>query len=473
MTNPHDKLTFREKIGYGLGDCGANFVFQTQLIFLMSFYTDVFGIAASTVGTIFLVSRLFDAVNDPLIGALADRTETRWGKYRPWVLATAVPFAFFFVLAYTTPDLSPTGKVIWAFVTYNLLMLAYTANNIPYAALTGVITSDRKERASLISWRFLLAMTAGFFVQTFTPDLVDWFGSTGVTADGTAPTIDRAQGYQSTMTLWAVIAAVFFLITFLTTRERVRPRPEQELSVRKDLAGLLGSRTWLALAASTVLVFIYLAMRGSVLPYYFDYYITQQEPIGIGSLRLKPMGWFNGLGMIATMVGIVFSAPLSMRFGKRNVFAFAIAACGMLTVLFYFLPGDQLATIIGLQTFMQLIYGISIPLLWAMIADVADYTDWTTNRRATAMTFAATVFALKVGLSLGGFLHGWLLDAYGYVPNAVQTDDALQGIRLLVSVFPAGFFLLAAAVLIYYEIDRSTELAMSEALAEREVDPAA
>ncbi|MCA9236792.1 MAG: MFS transporter [Planctomycetales bacterium] len=460
---PGGKLSVTEKLGYSLGDCAANFVFQTQLIFLMSFYTDVFGIAASTVGTIFLVSRLFDAINDPLMGALADRTSTRWGKYRPWVLLTALPFAIFFVLTYTTPALGANGKVIWAFVTYNLLMIAYTANNIPYAALTGVITGDPDERTSLVSWRFLLAMTAAFLVQTFTPDLVDWFGGGG---DGGQ--IDQARGYQWTMGMWATIAVVFFVITFMTTRERVQPDPAQKSSLLQDVTDLLKNRTWLSLGMATVLVFVYLSMRGSVTPYYFNYFVAQQEPIGFGPLRLQPMGWFNGLGLLATMFGILFSKALSIRFGKRNTFSAAIGLTGLLTAAFWMLPPDALSAMIALQMLLQFVYGISIPLLWAMMADVADFTEWKTGRRATAMTFAATVFALKLGLSVGGALTGWLLDLNGYAPKAeTQSADATSAIRMMMSIGPAAAFGLAVLTLRFYSIGRRDEVQMGEELQAR------
>lgn len=459
------RLSIGEKLGYGLGDCGANFVFQTQLIFLMSFYTDVFGIAASTVGTIFLVSRLFDAINDPLIGAIADRTQTRWGKYRPWVLATAVPFGVCFVLAYTTPDLGPTGKVIWAFVTYNLLMLAYTANNIPYSALTGVITGDPDDRTSLVAWRFVLAMTAGFFVQTFTPDLIDWFGTLG---DGS---IDARIGYRGTMTLWAVLAVACFVTTFLATRERVQPDPKQRASLRNDLGDLVRNRTWVALAVATVFVFVYLALRGSTIPYYFEYYAERQESIGFLGLRLKPMGWFNGLGLIATVIGVLLSTPLTLRFGKRNVFGAAIGVTALLTAGFYAIPPAALGVMIGTQVALQLVYGVSIPLLWAMMADVADHNEWVTGRRATAMTFAATVFALKLGLGLGGAVAGWLLEACGYVAGvADQSPAAVEQIRRMMSVFPALAFGAAVGALAFYGISRRDEIQMGEELQARRAE---
>ncbi|TWT47712.1 MFS transporter [Botrimarina hoheduenensis] len=440
------KLSLTEKVGYGLGDCAANFVFQTQLIFLMSFYTDVLGISSLTVAAIFLYSRLWDAVNDPLIGALADRTNTRWGKFRPWIVATAIPFALCFILAYTTPDLSATGKVIWACVTYNLLMMVYTANNIPYAALTGVITADPVERTSLTAWRFLLAMTAAFMVQTYTLDLVQYLGAG-----------DTARGYQLTMTFWALLAVLLFVITFATTKERVRPPVEQRNSFTTDLKDLATNRSWVALAVLTLFYFIYLSMRGGVGIYYFRYVIQQEAWFG----------WFNGAGMLASMLGILFSKSLSIRFGKRNVFILSQFVAALITATFYVAPEAHVGLIVGLQCLLQLVYGVSIPLLWAMMADVADLSEWRTGRRATAMTFAATVFALKLGLSIGGALSGWLLNAYGYVPNAAQSADAIEGIRLMMSLFPAIAFLVGAGVLFFYEIDRELEGSLCDRLQER------
>jgi GPH family glycoside/pentoside/hexuronide:cation symporter len=440
------KLPISEKFGYALGDCAANFVFQTQLIFLMSFYTDVLGITATAVGWMFLFSRLFDAVNDPLMGALADRTSTRWGKFRPWLLWTAIPFAVFFVLAYTTPDLDTRGKLVWAYVTYNLLMIAYTANNIPYASLSGVMTPDPVERTSLMSWRFLLAMSAAFLVQTFTLDLVGYFGQG-----------DAAKGYQLTMAMWAAIATLFFVITFVTTKERVQPPASQKSSIAADLAGLISNRSWVALSAMTFFYFIYLSMRGGIGLYYFKY-VVQREDL---------FGWFNGLGLLASLAGILLSKPLSVRFGKLAVFQVTLLVSAACTCVFYWLPETAPGGLIAMQAVLQFVYGIGIPLLWAMIADVADLGELRTGRRATAMTFAATVFALKLGLSVGGALSGWLLTEYGYVANAEQTPQALEGIRLMMSLFPAMAFVIGAAILWSYEIDLSAERSLGGELAAR------
>jgi Na+/melibiose symporter-like transporter len=270
------------------------------------------------------------------------------------------------------------------------------------------------------------------------------------------------------MAMWAGLAVVFFVITFLTTRERVQPDPTIKSSLLQDLGDLFRNPTWIALAIATVLVFFYLSMRGSITPYYFNYYVIQQEPIGIGALRLQPMGWFNGLGLLASMVGILFAKPLSMKYGKRNTFAGAILLTAVFTASFYLVPGTSLPLIFGLQMILQFVYGVSIPLLWAMMADVADFTEWKTGRRATAMTFAATVFALKVGLTLGGGASGWLLDSIGYVPKAAtQSTDAIEGIRAMMSFGPALAFLAAVVALGFYGIGRKEELEMGIELAER------
>lgn len=466
------RLAVREKIGYSLGDCGANFVFQTQLMFLMSFYTDVLGIAPGTAGLIFLVSRLFDAVNDPLMGALADRTSTKWGKYRPWVLVTSVPFAAALVLAFTVPSLDERMRVYWAFGTYNLLMIIYTMNNVPYSALTGVITGDPDERTSLVSWRFLLAMTAGFLVGTFTPTLVDAFGGRGAfEGDGGDP----GRGFQFTMIVWAVLMIGCFLGTFFTTRERVQTKPQQQGSIFGDLSDLFTSRTWLALAAATVCVFIYLSMRGSATPYYFNEYVQQREAIGWGWLAIKPIGWFNGGGLLASMVGILLSKPLALRYGKRVIYILSLTLSGLLTTAFYWVPADAVWTIIGLQVVTWFFYGVGIPLLWAMMADVADHTEWTRGRRATAMTFAATLFALKVGASLGPAIQGAVLESAGYDSEAtVQSEAALESIRRLISLYPALTFAGAVAALFFYTIGRKEELQMCEELQARHAaDPGA
>jgi GPH family glycoside/pentoside/hexuronide:cation symporter len=476
------RLSVTEKIGYSLGDCAANFVFQTQIMFLLGFYTDVLGISAGVAGWIFLYSRLFDAVNDPLMGGVADRTTSRWGKYRPWVLFTAIPFAILFFLTYSAPEFiggpvpsatgevvasagsdgasaekDPWAKVLWAVVTYNALMMIYTANNIPYSALTGVMTGNQVERASLVQWRFVLAMVAQFFVQGYTLYLVDFFGQG-----------NKATGFQLTIALWATIAVTFFLITFATTRERVTPPPGQKTSISADIGDLLRNRNWVLLAIATVFIFVCLSLRGGITYFYFQYFVGDGAFFGNVMSSEALFGYFNGLGTLATIVGILFSKPLALRFGKRDVFRCALLATALSMAAFVLLPSSAVDAMIGLQMLLQFVYGLTIPLLWSMMADVADFSEWKLGRRATAMTFAATVFALKLGLSIGGAVNGWLLEAYGYVPNVeIQTEQTLEGIRLMMSVFPAVSFVAAIIVLSFYSINRSTEEQMTTELEQR------
>ncbi len=458
-TNGH-RLSAIEKIGYGLGDSAANFIFQTMLIFLMSFYTDVFGITAAVAGTLFLVARVTDAIFDFLMGAIADRTETRWGKFRPWVLWTALPFGILGVLTFTTPDLTADGKIVYAYVTYILLMLVYSANNIPYSAMTGVITGDNIERTSVASYRFVCAMTASLLVQGLTRPMARMFGGD-----------DLAKGYQLTMAFFCSLAVVFFVITFVTTKERVRPDPRQKSSFGQDLTDLRHNHPWLALFGVTVLIFLYLSVRGSASPYYFDYYVIRGDRFALNlfglPLEFELFDLFNICSMVAVIIGIFFSKPLAVRLGKRDAYRIFLFITALFTIGFFWLPSDAVGAIFAIQILNQLTYGVTIPLTWAMMGDVADYSEWRTGRRATGIAFSATVFGLKFGLGVGGALAGWVLGLFGYIPNVAQTTSSLTGIRLLMSIIPAGFALIAVALLFCYKIDRRMEREMDGDLARR------
>ncbi len=446
MQDQTQKLSIVEKIGYSLGDSAANFIFQTVMMFLMFFYTDIMGISPAVAGFIFLATRIFDAVNDPMMGAIADRTKTRWGKFRPWILITAIPFGIIGVLMFTSPNLSMTGKIIYAFVTYNLMMIIYTINNVPYCAMTGVLTGDSIERTGLAQYRFIFAMLATFVVQSFSLDLVKYFGNG-----------DKAKGYQLTMVVFCSLAVIFFFITFFTTKERVQPDPKQKTSLKRDISDLLHNQQWLAIFFLTVFIFVYLALRGSVTLYYFTYYVKRDDLFG----------WFNMLGMGVTLIGILFAKPLAIRFGKRNTFMVCLFLTAVFACVYAFLPPDAIILIFVFNALLSFAYAPTIPMLWAMMADVADFGEWKTGRRATGMTFSATTFGLKMGLSLGGALSGWLLAYYGYVANQEQTAFALKGIRWMMSVIPAIPFFLGVATLFLYKIDKKTEIVMTEELIER------
>jgi len=446
MQNGTQKLSIVEKIGYGLGDSAANFIFQTVMMFLMIFYTDVLGISGVAAGWIFLSTRIFDAVNDPMMGAIADRTKTRWGKFRPWVLITAIPFGIIGILMFTAPNLSPTGKIIYAFITYNLMMIMYTINNVPYCAMTGVLTGDSVERTGLSQYRFIFAMLATLVVQSFALDLVRFFGNG-----------NQAKGFQMTMTVFCSFAVLFFLITFFTTKERVKPDPKQKTSLKMDIKDLFFNPAWLAIVFLTVSIFITLALRGAMIPYYFRYYVEREDLLGR----------FNMLGMIVTLGCILLAKPLSVKFGKRNTFLVCLFLTAVFASAFIFLPRDAIALMFIFNILYSACYAPTIPMLWAMMADVADYGEWKTGRRATGMTFSATTFGLKMGLALGGAITGWLLSYYGYIPNQKQTEFALKGIRWMMSIYPAIPFFIGVGLLFFYKITKHTEVQMTHELIER------
>jgi sugar (glycoside-pentoside-hexuronide) transporter len=380
------------------------------------------------------------------MGVVADRTSTKWGKFRPWVLWTAVPFGIMGYLTFTTPPFGPDGKLIYAYVTYIVLMMVYSANNLPYSALSGVITGDLAERTSLSSYRFVCAMSAAFVIQGLALPMVNHFGQG-----------DSAKGYQITMGVFSALAIVFFIITFVTTRERVQPDPTQQSSIKQDFADLTRNGPWLAMFVLTIVLFITLAMRGGVMLYYFKYYVAREDLFSI----------FNVCGLGATIVGVIGSTSLAKRYGKRDVFIAGLALTVVFTGAFVVLPRTAITAIFAVEMLRQLAYGFTIPLLWAMMADVADYSEWKNRRRATAIVFSAIVFGLKAGLGFGGAIGGWVLAAYGYAPNVAQTERALQGIKLTVSIFPAITFAIAVGCLFFYRIDKHLEIRITDELAER------
>ena len=483
------KLSVREKIGYGFGDAAANFVFQTMLVFQLGFYTDVFGITAAAAGTLLLVGRFWDAMFDPLMGVIADRTETRWGKFRPWVLWSAIPFAVFFFLAFTTPSFGSTGKVIYAYITYILLMTVYSINNLPYSALNGVITGDVNERTSLSSYRFFFSMSAAFLVQGLTLPLVSKFGGG-----------DAAKGWSLTMGMFALLAVVFFVITFLSVKERVHPDPKQKSSPKQDFKDLLKNKPWISMFVLTLFLFITLALWGSAMFYFFTYYADKNSMFSflqswglVSTPAAETSSWwhdilnafgliaredrnnvsavsfslFNMTGQLVTIIGVLCSKALSVRFGKKTVFVTGLALTTLFTALFITAPADAIGLTFILNLLKSLAYGPTIPLLWAMMADVADYAEWKTNRRATGVVFAGIVFALKAGLGFGGAICGWLLSGYGYLPNAVQSESALFGIRMTASIFPSVTFLIGLVALLFYGITKKLNIEIQDELIER------
>jgi len=440
------RLSLSEKIGYGLGDMAANFVFQAMLALQLSFYTDTFGLTPAQAGTMFLVVGLASAFLNPVMGVIADRTNTKWGKFRPYLLWTALPFGIIGVLTFTTPNLSPGGKILYAYVTYALLRIVYLVNNVPYASLTGVITGDPDERTSIASWRQIFANSAGFIVQSLAVPLIAFLGQG-----------NSAKGYQFTMGLFSVLGAALFVVSFASTKERIQPDPKQESSLGRDLAGLLKNGPWIALFLATMFYFIAIVVRSSVMLPFFKYAAGDQNLFS----------WFNGFGLASLLVGVAVSSKLSARFGKRILFIVSMVLTGILAVVLYVLPAQATAAIFVSEILRQFAFGCSSPVLWAMMGDVADYGEWKTGRRATGTVTSALVFALWLGLALGGFIAGWLFDAYGYVANAVQTATSLMGIRLVASVYAGLAYFATAICLIFYPISRTKNREIADELAER------
>ncbi|REG99625.1 MFS transporter [Flavobacterium aquicola] len=475
MNNNSQKLSIKEKIGYSLGDLAANLVFQTLMTYLAYFYTDIYGLSPTHSSIIMLVVGLIAAfIFNPIIGVLADRTNTIWGKFRPWILLTAVPLGCVALAAFTTPSFSYNGKMIYAVVTYTLLLLFYAGNNLPYSALSGVITGDMSQRNSLSSYRFVAVMFAQFFVQVFMLGIIKSAGNG-----------DKAIGIEKVMTVLAIIGTIMLLITFLTTKERIIPKPEQKSSVEEDLTDLMKNRPWVIMLSLTTLVFITLSLKGGSYVYYFENYVDKKQlalfiqpildsltSIGLNHFGNDPVsagfGLFNAGGIIFMIIGITLSKSLADKYGKRNIFGLFLFVSTLFILAFYFFPSDNILFIFLSQILHGFFYGITIPILWAMIADVADYSEWLNNRRATAIIFSAMMVGLKAGLSIGGALTTLFLGYFQYVPNSLtQTDVTINGIKLLVSVFPALPFLVGCVLLFFYRIDKKMEIQIESELKQR------
>jgi sugar (glycoside-pentoside-hexuronide) transporter len=360
------------------------------------------------------------------------------------------------ILCFTAPALGPTGKLVWTVMTYNVLMMTYAANNIPYCALSGVMTDDSQERTSLASWRFVCAMLAALIVNMFTSVLVKYFGQ------GNA-----ALGYQVTMAVWSSLAVAMFLVTFTFTKERIAPSPNQRSSVRQDLVDLSHNGPWIALFSLAVLIYVELALRGGTLLYYFEHYLQSKNVFG----WVDNFGLFNGIGLTFAIVGVAMSKSLVVRFGKRATFLFCLLLSSVFMALFAIVPPNSFAALVVLQMLLQLSFGPTIPILWAMMADVVDYSEWRTGRRSTALAFASIVFGLKIGSGIGGWLNGQLLELFGYSATGPLGMSATRGIVMLVSIIPAIALLFGASVLLFYHLDDKLIDQIEQALKARRSDP--
>ena len=455
-----EKLSLKEKIGYGFGDAASSMFWKLFSMYLMFFYTDIFGISAVVVGTMFLVTRIWDAAFDPFVGILADRTETRWGKFRPYLLWMMIPFGIIGVITFTTPDLGPTGKIIYAYITYSLMMMIYSMINVPYASLLGVMSSDGKERTSLATFRFIFAFGGSLLVLAAAEPLVDIFSKMG----GGIPNLQL--GWQFAAAVFAVVAIIFFWFTFSWTRERIKPVSEKT-SLKHDLKDLWVNRPWFILLGAGVALIFWNSIRDGAAIYYFKYYVQTQDAFQMNSLNLTITlsSMYFVLGQAANIVGVVLAKPVSDRIGKKGTFFTAMLLAAVFSVFFYFIDRTNITLIFVTQFLISLCAGITFPLLWSMYADAADYSEWKTQRRATGLIFSASSMSQKFGWTIGGALAGWLLGYYGFQANVAQTETAQNGIRMMLSFIPAIGTIIAAGFMFIYPLNEKMMVNISAELA--------
>ena len=500
------KLSFFEKAGYSAADSAANFVFMTMILFQTNFYTDVFGLSASAAAAILLWPRLWDAVADPIVGILADRTNTRWGKFRPWVLFTAVPWCVIMILAYTTPQgWSMHAMIAYAAITNTMLMSIYSMNNMPYAALGGVMTGDVVERAKLNAFRFMAVNAAQFIVGGFTLPLVAKFAASHAhqNGGGLVGIADKQHGWQMTMALWAILCLVLFIITFTTTRERIKPINKEKSSPKQDFANLLKNNPWKIMFFMTLFHFCMLSFRGGALYNYYHHYVDKAAmydwvqklglvlPAGAPATHgiLELLGYIvhgdrsdlansnvadvfysitNMLGTATTIIVIFLSPPLARKFGKKAVAVTGFTLSTLCALAFYTLKPTDADSMIALTFIGSVCYAPTIPLIWAIYADVADYSEWKTGRRFTGMVFATIGFGLKSGLALGSASFLWIMKyVFGYDTKLPDAPHAIAGYRACSGIVVGIIFAICAILLICYPLNKRLTIQMADELAER------
>jgi GPH family glycoside/pentoside/hexuronide:cation symporter len=433
----------REKISYGFGDLASVLYWQTFMLYFTYFYTDIFIIPAAAAATLFLMSRIWDGVNDPVMGMIADRTKTRWGKFRPYLLWLCVPFAVVGVFTFTVPDLGPTGKLIWAYITFNAIMMLYTAINIPYTALLGVISADSDERTTVSSVKFICAFLAGTIVSFTLLPMVKKLGG------GNEP-----RGWQLSFIIYGIAAVIFFLVTFRGTRERVQPPPTQKSSIKKDVIELVTNGPWLILLATTITFILFVAVRSSVTVHYFKYVIGSREiSFPFFGKRIYDFNTitslFNGIGQISSLIGALLVSLFAKKVGKKKAFIILFIIAIASTAAFYFLSAEQMALIFLFQITGSITGGPLSVLLWAMYADTADYAEWKRGRRATGLVFSASTMSQKMGWAIGAYIALMLMSQVGFQPNQAQSQESLRSLVMLFSLIPAAIGVLSMLILFF------------------------
>ncbi len=461
MTAENTKLSFWEKAGYGCGDFASVLFWQTIMVYLLFFYTDVFGLAAAAAGTMTAISRALDAFFDVGIGMTADRTRTKWGKFRPYLIWMALPLAVTAVLAFSTPNFSPGGKLVYAYVTFIAFMFFYSAINIPYTSLLGVISSEPNERTSASSFKFVGAYSAGIIVSATALPLAEYFGGGS-----------SAKGWQTTMSLYAVVAIIFFVITFLSTHERIQPIAKERTSIKNDLKDISKNIPWVVLFSVTILLILFVCIRLSITVHYFKYYIGTQQISFFGTMHSFDFEWlasaFNVAGQAASLLGVVLVPWFSRLLGRKMAVIVLFTTAIVSTALFFVLRPGDLVWIFGLQVLSSVSAGPISALLWAMYADTADYSEWKTGRRATGLVYSASIMSNKLGWALGTMVAGGILAMTGFQANVVQNIQVLNGLKSMMSIIPAVPGVIALLLLIFfYKLDEPTMNKIKEEIGAR------
>jgi len=451
-------ITLKEKIGYGLGDAASSMFWKIFGMYSLFFYTDVFGITAAAAGTMFLIARLWDSFFDLFVGIMSDRTKTRWGKYRPYLLWFAIPFAVMGVITFFTPDFGQTGKLVYAYVTYSLMMIIYSLINVPYASLLGVISSDPRERNTLSSYRMSFAFIGSFVTFMLLQPLIDFY-SDHIGGDAVLGSARVAENSVSTNPVgWVlgvgtigVICIVLFLLCFSWTKERVEQiESEENISVRQDLKNLFRNAPWWILVATGLAALLFNAIRDSVAIYYFRDYVQL-------NYRMAGTGWdmttvYFLVGQAANLLGVMLAPAVSARYGKKRTYMIAILMAGILSTVFFYIP-NQITWILVLQFFISIFAGYVLPLLWSMFSDIVDHQELTTGRRASGLIFSSSSMSQKLGWALGAALSGWMLAYFNYMPDAAQQSiDTIRGEQLMISLLPAVCCVLAFTGMFFYPL---------------------
>jgi sugar (Glycoside-Pentoside-Hexuronide) transporter len=428
-----EKISNKEKFGFGLGDAASHIVFDSSVAILAYFYTNIYGLPPAVMGTLFLVVRVLDAITDPIMGAIADQTKSRWGRFRPWLLIICIPFAVSCILVYSTPDFSQTGKIIYAVIAYIFMTLMYTAINIPYCSLGAAITADPKENLSLQSWRFAIAPIGGAMGTALILPLADFL------APG-----DRASGMQWAMGIFGVIGCIMFLICFMTTRERIEPVKEENLNILRDVKILAKNDQWWILSVYNLAMLCGVVVRGSLLVYFVQYILNQGSSV---------ISLFMLATTVAAVVGSLAAKPLGSKVCKIRASVWVNILSAVIGLLFLVLPSEYWIPAFIVHIILNVLQGINAPLQWSMITDANNYGEWKTQRRITGMNVAANIFIIKLGVAIGGALTGWGLAFYGYQAGVEhQSAEAIRGVLILFTVLPAIFYLITALSIRYYQL---------------------